>query len=145
MTLSTDDIEDVRTAVQSEGDIPRVFSHTETETVVNEDGEEEEVETDVYRNRMNLLGALNQLERIAGDLDEYGITVSELPDEKRETFEQAHEDFQYWVSLLANKLPEDIAGLDESIELDNGNEIDLPLDPMEAGEKEVQLPDQPSE
>jgi hypothetical protein len=77
-------------------------------------------------NGRNLVGALNQLQRIAADMDEYGLTLEDLPAEKQAEFQAAHEDFQHYVELLSRLLQEDVAGSDDSIELPNGKTVDLP-------------------
>jgi len=77
-------------------------------------------------NGRNLVGALNQLQRIAADMDEYGLALADLPAEKQAEFEAAHEDFQHYVQLLSRFLQEDVAESDDSIELPNGKTVDLP-------------------
>jgi hypothetical protein len=132
MTITTDSIEKLRTAIESGGELPRV------QTGTDENGDP------VYRQRRNLIGSLNSLQRIATEMDEYGLVLADLPEKKQTEFKQAHDDFQFWVAELTNQLPDEIAGFDDILELPNGNTVDLPNAPIETAAKSVEIPDRPS-
>lgn len=73
-----------------------------------------------------LLGALNQMERVAQRMDDYGISYSSLPADTKEKFDKAHDAFQWHVRTLTNEYADNVTSSDGSIELPNGKEVGLP-------------------
>lgn len=94
-------------------------------------------------NGRNLQGALNQLQRIAQDMQEYGLALSDLPQEKQTQCEEAHEDYQYYRELLANVFAVDLEGADNAIELPDGSTVDLPLQPSKGSGTSTDIPSKP--
>lgn len=89
-----------------------------------------------------LVGAINQLERIAENMDEYGLAFADLSAEKQAEFERAHEAFQWHIARLSNVFAGDVVGNDGAIELPNGNTIDLPKQAL-SGSSSANLPSDP--
>lgn len=73
-------------------------------------------------------GALNRVSRIAQEMNEYGLTLDDLPEEKADEYDAAHEDLQFWADTLGRLLLQDLAGEDGQIELPGGEVVDLPRD-----------------
>lgn len=95
-------------------------------------------------NGRNFNGALNSLVTIAEQMDDYGLAYSDLPSDKQTEYDEAHEDMQHYLKLLANVFGADLVGADDNIELENGNTVDLPLAATSAGSNTAELPDRPN-
>lgn len=90
-----------------------------------------------------LVGAINSLERIATEMEEYGLTYSDLPSEKQQKFDNAHEDLQFHIKLFGNLFAQDLVGADTDIELPSGKTVDLPLQATAAGSNSANIPNNP--
>jgi DNA repair ATPase RecN len=77
-------------------------------------------------NGHNVQGALNVLTRVAQDMHEYGLSLSDLPDEKTQTYREAAEDLEHYRTKLATKLGEELAGELDGIEVGDGTVVELP-------------------
>lgn len=98
---------------------------------------------DAAPNGHNFLGALNSVNRIATDMAEYDLAIDDLPAEKADEYEQAHEDLQYYIKALSHLFPEDLATQDSSYELPDGTVVPLPLSATPADGSQTQLPPRP--
>lgn len=90
-----------------------------------------------------LVGSIQQLQRIAERMDEYGLTFGDLSESKQSDFEQAHEALQWHVAEMSNCLADCFVSTDDSIELPNGNSVDLPKQVSQAATSK-DLPDTPA-
>ena len=90
-------------------------------------------------NGRNLVGAINQIRRIATTLDRYGIDVSDLPDDERQTLADAQEDLQYHLDAITSHLGT-LVGRDGSLDLPDGRTVDLPV-PATSAAKQADAPD----
>lgn len=133
MPLAQSDLETLRQGVASVG------APVEVQTGTDEDGDP------VYRRRRNLVGAVNTLERIAAEMDDFGVTdPANLPDDRQQEYTEAAEDLRHWLVELANLLAVDLVGSDDSIELENGKDVALPGTALGTGGGSADLPDRPS-
>lgn len=130
MTLSQNDINEIRAI---NGASTTLGSQPRTETTTDEDGNavEEEIAGEAPYGYI-LVGALNLLEREAEHMDEYGLALTDLSQDKQDELELAHEALQWHVSELSHILADGFVGSDDAIELENGSTIDLPKAALEA-------------
>lgn len=133
MTLSRNTIDKIRAATGADTVPGR-------RTTFNDDGTVSQEGTVPYG--YTLVGAINKLERIAENMDEYDITFADLPTKKQTEFEEAHEALQYHVSNLSNEFADNVVGQDDGIELPNGKTVDFPKQVM-SGKNSKDLPDSP--
>jgi hypothetical protein len=77
-------------------------------------------------NGHNLQGALNVCLRVAEDMNEYGLTLSDLPPEKATEYQQAVADLRHYRAMIATQFSEELAGSLDGIELEDGTVVDFP-------------------
>lgn len=91
-------------------------------------------------NGYNIVGAANAIQRVLEPLEEYEpLTASDIPDEDMQVLKEAQEDLQWHIRELGDLLGS-LTGNDGSVELPNGERVDLPAAASSA-EKTVDLPD----
>lgn len=77
-------------------------------------------------NGHNLQGALNICLRVAEDMNEYGLALSDLPAEKATEYQQAVEDLRHYRAVIATQFSEELSGSLDGIELEDGTVVDFP-------------------
>jgi hypothetical protein len=80
-------------------------------------------------NGHNVQGALNVITRTAQDMQEYGVSLSDLPDEKATEYRAAVEDLRHYREMLAKEFAEELAGSLDGIELPDGSIMEFPGQP----------------
>lgn len=83
-------------------------------------------------NGNNLVGAVNNLQRLLEEMDDYGVSYSDLSDDKQQELDEIVEDLRYHIKKLANLTAETV-GADDEMELPNGNTVDIPGQKTAAG------------
>jgi hypothetical protein len=90
-----------------------------------------------------IVGAINELDRIAEEIDEYDLALADLNTEKQQRFELAHEALQHHVGSLSNCLADGFVEKDDSLELPNGSVVDLPRAAIKSSSSK-DLPENPA-
>jgi hypothetical protein len=71
-------------------------------------------------------GSLNTVVRVGTDMQEYGLTVTELPDAKTVELTEAVEDLRYYRETLATLFADDLQDELDAVELPDGTVLELP-------------------
>lgn len=77
-------------------------------------------------NGHNVQGALNVVTRVASDMQQYGLSLSDLPEEKASEYREAVEDLRHYRSRLETLFADDLANELDGLELADGTVVDFP-------------------
>lgn len=77
-------------------------------------------------NGHNVQGALNVVSRVAQDMDEYGLALADLPQDKADQYRAAVEDLRHYRQRLATFFGDDLMNELDGIETDSGTVITFP-------------------
>jgi len=77
-------------------------------------------------NGHNVQGALNVVSRVAEDMDDYGLSVADLPDEKATEYREAVEDLRHYRARLETFFAEDLVNELDGIQTSSGTVMPFP-------------------
>jgi len=77
-------------------------------------------------NGHNFQAALNVVTRVAQDMNEYGLGLDDLPEEKHTAYTEAVQDLRYYRQMLGGLFGEKMAGEMDGVELPDGSTVPFP-------------------